>query len=131
MTEVDLFGNPVAPQQKSAPESRVAVNDLGAVVAVLSRAISDRGYAVVGRNRRVHRMVGQITTRPATRWEADTVTQLLARGLVGLGTDRPLSCGAVTSQGAPVLVPSATRRRLASWEATLRRNPAISTRYPA
>jgi hypothetical protein len=129
--QLDLFGHPATPPAPSAPPaspgqrapSRIESNDIDLMVTVAANA-SRCGYLLVGTAERVYaRTDTDDHVARVPRYEEDAVHQLLRRRWLTLGATHPITCGAAHLTGTAVLVPKATRDRIARWE-RLQRPPS-------
>lgn len=117
--QLGLFGGPSptpAPSGPGRPTSTVESNDLDLIHTVAHNAIRC-GYLLVGTTERVYsRAEGErADVVRVPRYEEDAVHQLLRRRWLTLGATQRVSCGAATLLGTTVLVPKATRDRVARW----------------
>jgi hypothetical protein len=120
---LDLFGHPTTPVTIPAqrPPSRIESNDIDLMVTV---AAVRCGYLLVGTAERVYaRTDAADRVARVPRYEEDAVHQLLRRRWLSLGAAHHITCGAAHLVGIAVLVPKATRDRIATWE-RLQRPPS-------
>ena len=123
--QLDLFGHPATPPAipGQRPPSRIESNEVDLMVTVAANAVRC-GYLLVGTGERVyarsdhHERVARVP-----RYEEDAVHQLLRRRWLTLGASHHITCGAAHLVGTAVLVPKATRDRIARWE-QLQRPPS-------
>jgi hypothetical protein len=126
--QLDLFGHPTTqPAPPAVPEqrapSRIESNDVDLMVTVAANA-ARCGYLLVGTAERVYaRTDTDDRVARVPRYEEDAVHQLLRRRWLTLGATHPITCGAAHLLGTTVLVPKATRDRIARWE-RLQRPPS-------
>ena len=126
--QLDLLGHPTTPSGPSvilgqrAP-SRIESNDVDLMVTVAANAVRC-GYLLVGTAERVYaRTDADDRVARVPRYEEDAVHQLLRRRWLTLGAPHHVTCGAAHLVGTAVLVPKATRDRIARWE-RLQRPPS-------
>ena len=103
-----------APQRTEHRDSRES-NDYDLLHSIAAVA-GECGYLLVGAAERVYRRAehsGEVVRVP--RYEEDAVHQLLRHRGLTLGGQHTLTCGAATLTGTSVLVPKATRARVARW----------------
>jgi hypothetical protein len=123
--QLDLFGNTATPSPipgQRAP-SRIESNDVDLMVTVAGNAVRC-GYLLVGAAERVYaRTDTDDHVARVPRYEEDAVHQLLRRRWLTVGATHHVTCGAAHLIGTAVLVPKATRDRVARWE-RLQRPPS-------
>jgi len=123
--QLDLFGHPSTPPAISGmrPPSRIESNDVDLMVTVAANAVRC-GYLLVGTAERVYaRTDADEHVARVPRYEEDAVHQLLRRRWLTLGATHRVICGAAHLVGTALLVPKATRDRIARWE-RLQRPPS-------
>ena len=123
--QLDLFGQPTTPPPipRQRRPSRIESNDVDLMVTVAANAVRC-GYLLVGTAERVYaRVDADDHVARVPRYEEDAVHQLLRRRWLTLGAAHPVTCGAAHLIGTAVLVPKATRDRIARWE-QLQRPPS-------
>jgi hypothetical protein len=126
--QLDLFGHPTNPPTPPAipgqrAPSRIESNDVDLMVTVAANAVRC-GYLLVGAAERVYaRTDADDHVARVPRYEEDAVHQLVRRRWLTLGAAHPITCGAAHLIGTAVLVPRATRDRIARWE-RLQRPPS-------
>ena len=123
--QLDLFGHPTTPPviPGQRPPSRMESNDVDLMVTVAANAVRC-GYLLVGAAERVYaRTDTDDHVARVPRYEEDAVHQLLRRRWLTLGATHRVTCGAAHLLGTTVLVPKATRDRVARWE-RLQRPPS-------
>ena len=123
--QLDLFGHPTTPPaipgQRSP--SRIESNDVDLMLTVAGNAVRC-GYLLVGSAERVYaRTDADQHVARVPRYEEDAVHQLLRLRWLTLGAAHYVTCGAAHLVGTAVLVPKATRDRIARWE-RLQRPPS-------
>ena len=127
--QLDLFGDPPPLPQQRGPSGRVTrieSNDVELMVTVAANA-ARCGYLLVGVSERVYaRTDADDRVARVPRYEEDAVHQLLRRRWLTVGSTHPITCGAAHLVGTAVLVPKATRDRIACWE-RLQRPPSWPT----
>jgi hypothetical protein len=123
--QLDLFGHPTTPPSipGQRPPSRIESNDVDLMVTVAANAVRC-GYLLVGTAERVYaRVDADEHVARVPRYEEDAVHQLLRRRWLAPGSAHRVICGAAHLVGTAVLVPKATRDRIARWE-RLQRPPS-------
>jgi hypothetical protein len=125
--QLDLFGHPTTPPvPEHRQPSRIESNDVDLMVTVAANA-ARCGYLLVGTAERVYaRTDTDDHVARVPRYEEDAVHQLLRRRWLTLGATHRVTCGAAHLLGTTVLVPKATRDRVARWE-RLQRPPSWPT----
>ena len=126
--QLDLFCDTTTPPAIPTHRvpSRIESNDVDLMVTVAGNAVRC-GYLLVGTAERVYaRTDADDRVARVPRYEEDAVHQLLRRRWLTLGATHPVSCGAAHLIGTAVLVPRATRDRIARWE-RLQRPPSWPT----
>ena len=117
----DLFGGLHVVDEPSAV--RRESNDVDLIHTVAANAVRC-GYLLVGTAERVYaRTDTDVHVVRVPRYEEDAVHQLLRRRWLTLGAAHHVTCGAAHLVGTAVLVPKATRDRIARWE-RLQRPPS-------
>ena len=120
--QLDLFGHAVVIPGQRAP-SRIESNDVDLMVTVAANAVRC-GYLLVGTGERVYaRTDADEHVARVPCYEEDAVHQLLRRRWLTQGAAHYVICGAAHLVGTAVLVPKATRDRIARWE-RLQRPPS-------
>ena len=124
--QLGLFGGPPPVPQQRGPSgrvSRIESNDVELMVTVAANA-ARCGYLLVGTAERVYaRVDADEHVARVPRYEEDAVHQLLRRRWLTPGAAHHVTCGAAQLIGTAVLVPKATRDRIARWE-RLQRPPS-------
>ena len=126
--QLDLFGDPTTPPAIPTQRvpSRIESNDVDLMVTVAVNAVRC-GYLLVGTAERVYaRTDADEHVARVPRYEEDAVHQLLRRRWLTVGSAHDVTCGAAHLVGTAVLVPKATRDRIARWE-RLQRPPSWPT----
>ena len=124
--QLGLLGDPPPVPLQRGPSgrvSRIESNDVELMVTVAANA-ARCGYLLVGAAERVYtRTDAEDRVARVPRYEEDAVHQLLRRRWLTVGSTHRVTCGAAELVGTAVLVPKATRERIAHWN-RLHRPPA-------